>query len=876
MKLPLWRRRRREEELEEEIQSHLRMAIRDRMERGESAEEAESAARREFGNVGLIKETTRGMWGFGALETFWQDLRYGARMLLKQPGFTAVAVITLALGIGANTAIFSVVNAVLLRPLPYEDPDRLVVIWGTHPHVGREVASLPDFVDWREQCRSFELMAATTSRSFERVPPGWNFSLTGGEEPERLIGDYVTDDFFTVLGIPPVLGRSFLPEEHRPGGPHVVVLSHGLWQRRFGSNPDIVGRAITLNGQDHTVVGIAAPHLWFPGSTDLWIPLAMDEAKAFRRSDFLSVIARLKPGVSGAQAQAEMNTITARLEQQYPQTNSGWRADLVPLHEQMVGDIRTPLLVLLAAVGFVLLIACANIANLLLSRAAVREREIAIRAAVGAGRGRLARQSGAESVLLALPGGALGALLALSGIDALVKLGPQDIPRLSEVGVDWRVFCFTVLLSLATGALFGLAPALQFSRLDLNEALKSGRSAGAMSRGRRRLSRALVVSEVALSLILLVGAALMIKSLYRLMNLDAGFDRENLLTLQLELPPAKYDHRRQVENFYRRIIESVRGLPGVVSATTVNMLPLSGARVVGAFHIAGRPAPPPDVALMMDASVLSVGDRYIETMGIPLILGRSLSEQDRRDGPKEALINQAMARRYFHDQDPVGQRISLGLPQSPVWSMTIVGVVADVKQEAMEKEFYPAIIMPLTWPAATLVVRARDNPLNLVAAIRGEIRSIDRDILVYKIRTMDQTLGATLEERRFTMFLLSIFAVVALALAAVGLYGVMSYTVSQRTNEIGIRMALGARRSDVLMMVVGEGVKLAGSGVLIGLGGALALTRLMRTLVFGVSATDPLTFTAVALSLTLVALLAALVPARRATKVDPMIALRCE
>jgi len=872
MKFPPWRRR--EEELEEEIQSHLRMAIRDRMQRGENAEEAESAARREFGNVRLIKETTRGIWGFGTLETIWQDLRYGARMLLKQPGFTVVAVITLALGVGANTAIFSVVNAVLFRPLPYEDPDRLVVIWGAHPQAGREGASLPDFVDWREQCRSLERMAATTSRSFESAPPGWNFSLTGGEEPERLIGDYVTADFFTVLGIPPVLGRSFLPEEHRPGGPSVVVLSHGLWQRRFGSNPEIVGRAITLNGRDHTVVGIAAPHLWPPGSTDLWIPLAMDAANANRRGDFLSVIARLKPGVSLTQAQAEMDTITARLEQQYPQTNSMWRADLVPLHEQMVGNIRTPLLVLLAAVGFVLLIACANVANLLLSRAAARESEIAIRAAVGAGRGRLARQSLTESILLALLGGAMGALLALSGIDALVRLGPQDIPRLSEVGVDWRVFCFTVLLSLATGALFGLAPALQFSRLDLNEALKSGRSAGAMSRGRRRLSRVLVVSEVALSLILLVGAALMIKSLYRLMNLDAGFNRENLLTLQLELPPAKYDHRRQVENFYQRIIESVRGLPGVVSATTVNLLPLSGPHGATAFVIAGRPAPPPEV--LVDANVLSVGDRYIETMGIPVILGRSLSEQDRRDGPKEALINQTLARRYFHDQDPIGQRISLGLPQSPVWLMTIVGVVADVKHEAMEKEVYPAIYMPLTWPAATLVVRARDDALNLVAAIRGEIRSIDRDILVYKIRTMDQVLGDALEERRFTMFLLSIFAAVALALAAVGLYGVMSYTVSQRTHEIGIRMALGARRSDVLMMVVGEGVKLASSGVLIGLGGAWALKRLMETLVFGVSATDPLTFTTIALLLTLVALLACWIPARRATKVDPMIALRCE
>ena len=861
MKFPLWRRRQREEELEEEIQSHLRMAIRDRMERGESAEEAELAARREFGNLGLIKETTRGMWGFGTLETIWQDLRYGARMLLIRPGFTVVAVITLALGIGANTAIFSVVNAVLLRPLPCEDPDRLVHFLNVPLQGYPEDSSLPDFVDWREQSRSFERIAAATSRTF---------NLTGIGEAERLNCWAVTADLFPLLSIRPAFGRVFLPEEDRPGASRVAILSHDLWRRRFGSNPDMVGRPITLNGQDHTVVGITAPDLWVFAGIDLWVPLAMEPGEAGRRNNFLSVVGRLKPGVSLDQARAEMKVINARLAQQYPETNSGWRAELFPLHEVFVRGSRDMLLVLLAAVGFVLLIACANVANLLLARAATRGREIAIRAAFGASRGRLVRQLLTESILLALLGGAGGAILALLGINALVGMGANIIPRLIEIDVDARILGFTVLLSIMTGGLFGLAPALQISRLDLNDALKEGVRAGTMSGG-RRIRQALVVSEVALSLILLIGAGLMIKSLYRLVNFDSGFNRENLLTMQLALPQVKYVSEQQVAAFYQRLIEGVREAPGVVSATAVSPLPLGGVRSLRAFGIAGR-------SDGGDASVMWVGDRYIETMGYPLLLGRPLAELDGRDGPKAALINQSFARRYFSDQDPIGQRVTIEGPQNPnaQW-MTIVGVVADVEQHyVMEKEVYPAIYIPQALPSMALVARARDNPLSLLSAVRGEVRKLDRDLPVYNIQTMDQALGATLKRERFTMLLLSVFAAVALALAAVGLYGVMSYAVSQRTREIGIRMALGARRSDVLMMVIGQGIKLAGAGALIGLGGALALKRLIETLVFGVSATDPLTFTTIALLLELVALLACWIPARRATKVDPMIALRCE
>ncbi|MCI0662938.1 MAG: ABC transporter permease [Acidobacteria bacterium] len=860
----LWRSEAINREIGDELQFHIDMHVEENIRRGMSPDEARKDVERRFGNRTRIYERGYDVRGGRLVETFWQDICYGARMLVKNPFFTLIAVLTLALGIGGNTAIFSVVNAVLLRPLPYVEPDRLVIVWGYHPEIGREEASLPDFADWREQSRSFELMAAAAVRSY---------SFTGKEEPERLIGAAVTADFFAALRTQPVLGRSFLPEEDRSGAPRVAVLSHGLWQRRFGSKTDVIGRSITLNGLDYTVVGIAPGHLQLPDKSELWVPLAMDPGQAGRRSDFLLVVARLKTGVNVDQAQLEMNAITARLEQQYPQSNSGWRTNLVPLHEQIVGNFRTTLLVLLAAVGFVLLIACANVANLLLARAAVREREIAIRAAIGAGRGRLVRQLLTESVLLSSLGGVVGTLLAIWGISTLAALGPRNIPRLSEIGIDGWALGFTVLLSLATGMLFGLAPAIQISRLNLSDTLKEGGRVGAAIGGSHRLRPVLVVTEVALSLILLIGAALMIKSLHRLMNLNAGFNRENLLTMQLALPQAKYAADHQVSGFYRQLIENVRGLPGVLSATAVSPLPLGGGGTFWSFAIAGRPAPPPEV--VMDACVLFVGDRYIEMMGVPLVLGRPLNELDNQGSPRAALINQTMARRYFRDQNPLGQQITFGDPQnSNTQWLTIAGVVADVKHRVMEKEVYPSVYLPQINRAMALVVRTGNNPQSLVPAVRDEIKKLDRDLPVYNIRTMDQVLGSVLERERFTMLLMSIFATVALVLAAVGLYGVMSYSVNQRTHELGIRMALGARRRDVMLLVVGQGIKLAATGVVIGLAGAFALTRMMKTLVFGISATDPLTFSIIALLLTLVALLACWIPARRATKVDPMIALR--
>jgi putative ABC transport system permease protein len=852
-------------EIADEMQFHLEMRIEENIRRGMSAAEARQEAQRRFGDAARIKERGYDVRGGRWLETVWQDLSYGARMLVKNPGFTLIAVITIGLGVGANTAIFSVVNTVLLRPLPFEEADRLLAVWGFHPQIGREDASLPDFADWRDQNRSFERMAASTGRSF---------NLMNGEEPERLLGEAVTIDYFSVLRIQPVLGRVFLPEEDRPGASRVVVLSHGLWNRRFNANPSLMGQSIKLNGQDYTVVGIMPSTLWLPGKAELWVPLAMDPTQAGRRNDFLTVTARLKPGVSLEQARTDMDAITKRLEQQYPQSNAGWRADLVPMHEQIVGKSRAMLLTLLAAVGFVLLIACANVANLLLSRAAAREREIAIRAALGAGRGRLIRQLLTESILLALLGGLVGGLLSLWGVNALVGLGPaEEIPRLSEIGVDGPVFGFTILLSLATGVLFGLAPSLQVARLDLNTSLKEGSRSSSTAGG--KLRQCLAVSEVALSLILLVGAALMIKNMHQLLNLDAGFNRENLLTVRLALPRARYREDHQIAAFYQQLVERVRGLPGVVSATTVSPLPLSGGGNFLSFSIAGRPAPPPEE--VVDASVLFVGDRYIETMGVPLMVGRPLIEQDRQPGPKSTLINQTMARRYFSNQNPLGQRITLDGPQNPnaQW-MTIVGVIADVKHRIMEKEVYPSLYIPEATSSMTLVTRARENPLGLTSAIRSEVKKLDPELPAYNIKTMNQTLGAALERERFTMFLLSIFAAAALALAAVGLYGVMSFAVSQRRREIGVRMALGAQRRDVLMMVIGQAGKLALAGVLIGLGGVLALKGVLKTLVFDVSITDPLIFCVTALFITLVALLASWAPARRATKVDPIIALRSE
>ncbi|MEK6299557.1 MAG: ABC transporter permease [Acidobacteriota bacterium] len=818
------------------------------------------------------------------METFLHDLRYGSRMLLKRPGFTAVAVLALALGIGANSAIFSVVNGVVLRALPYKDPEALMMVWNRRPLLQAQAGmnefpvSAADFVEWRDQNQVFEQIAA-----FHTQP----FNITGAGEPEFLGGVRSSAGLFSLLGVEAKLGRTFLPEEDQPGAGHVVILSPGLWERRFGSDPQIIGQKLTLNDEPYTVIGVMPPGFQFPRKgempagyqfprqADLYTPLAWTPAQVGNRGrNFLAVVGRLKPQVGIAQAQAGMHEIAERLTQQYPQFNSNKEVFIVPLHQQVIGKVRTALLVLLGAVAFVLLIACANVANLLLARAASRQKEIAIRTALGASRWRVIRQLLTESVLLSLAGGTLGLLLAMWGIDLLLAISPANLPRVDAIGVDGRVFGFTLAISLLTGIVFGLVPAIQASKPDVNEALKEGGRASSVSHNRFR--GALVVSEVALSLVLLIGAGLMIRSFVRLLNSSPGLDPENVLTLDVGLPRTKYTGPQQVA-FFQQVIERLRALPGVKSAGAVYPLPLSGAEEGMGFGIEGRADSAPGERYNAGPRWVSPG--YFNTMGIALMKGRELSERDGGDSPRVLLINEAMAARYFPDEDPIGKRVAFDqVNNAPNWR-EIVGVVGDVKHSAMDSDPKPEMYFPFTqYPSffMTLVVRTSGDPLNLVAAARSEVLAVEKNQPISNVHTMEELLSNSIAQRRFNMLLLSVFAGVALLLAAVGIYGVMSYSVAQRTHELGVRMALGARTSHVLALVVKQGMTLALIGVGIGLAASFALTRVMASLLYGVSATDPLTFSVIALVLASVAFLACYLPARRATKVDPMVALRYE
>jgi len=812
------------------------------------------------------------------MQTLIQDLRYGARMLRKNPGFTLIAVITLALGIGANTAIFSVVNAVLLRPLQYAGPERLVQVWQNFPQSGANqvTVSAPEFLDYKDQNRVFERMAAFR-------PQG--FTLTGGAEPERIFGLRVSADLFPLLGVAPALGRAFLPEEDQIGGPRAVILSHGLWQRRFGSDTTLIGKSLTLDGESFMVVGVMPPGFQFPPQAlqnELWANLPLDANDLNRRGwRPLGVIARLKSGVSPDQANAELKAIAGRS----PASGIVPSAYAVSLQEQVVGRVRHALLVMLGAVSFVLLIACANVANLLLSQAAARQREMAIRAAVGAGRSRLFRQLFVESLPLALLGGGVGLLMAVWIVELLVSVNPGNLPRANEIGIDLRTLWFTLSVSLLTGVVFSLAPAWQFSKLDLNESLKEGGRGTSVSFRRFSLRSLLLVSEVALSLTLLIGAGLMINSFARLLRVDLGFNPRGVLTMQMALPQSKYAEIQQRALFFERALERISRLPGVQSAGMTSALPLTGNPDFG-FTIEGRtPSAPGDVP---QTGWRAISPDYLQTMGIPLRRGRYFSGQDHEKAAGVAIINETMARRFWPDEDPLGKRIKLGGPQRPYPWMEIVGIVGDVKHDGMDAPVGPEMYMPyaqtpfsqmpagLRFPAMSLVARGGSDHDSLAAAMRAEIKALDKDQPVTNIQTLDQLLADSISQQRFYLLLLSFFASIALILAAVGLYGVVSYTVKQRTHEIGVRMAFGAQAGDVLRHIIKFGMKLTLIGALIGLAGALTLTRLMRTLLFDLSATDPLTFIVVALLLTGVALLACWIPARRATKVDPMIALRCE
>jgi putative ABC transport system permease protein len=790
-------------------------------------------------------------------------------MLWKSPGFTAVIVLALGIGIGATTAIFSVVNAILLRALPYGDPDRIVMVWMDNRKLDldQDFHSYPNYADYRDQNQTFDEIAAFNDRSF---------NLTGSGDPERIIGAWSSANLFSVLGTEPAIGRVFTVEEEEPGKDLVVVLSHGLWQRRFGGDPAIVGQQVSMNGVNRTVIGIMPPQFAFPRKeTEVWVPLAINQnLKNARGAFFLKSVGRLKPEVSLEQAQADTKTIATRLAQEYDYLSS-YGVNLVRLHDQIVGNVRPALLVLLGAVAFVLLIACANVANLLLARAAVREREIAIRTALGAGRWRIVRQLLTESLLLSLAGGALGLLLAFWGLDVLVALSPQDIPRLDQIRIDGRVLAFTLLVSLLTGLIFGLAPALQASKPDLNESLKEGGRGSTGGIHGSRVRSILVISEIALSLILLIGAGLMIRSFQRLLEFDLGFNPERLLTLKVQLAGSRYGQGQQVVSFYDQLLQRVESLPGVESAGAVSDVFLSKTPNSTTFSLEGRPDPPPaeDIEVPFD----SISPNYFRVMGIPLLKGREFDHRDVADAPGVVIINDTFARMFFPGEEPVGRRFRYRGDNNP-W-LTIVGVVADMRRTGFDSEVRPETFLPYAQNPSgrlTLIVRASSDPSALVGSIRSEVSQIDPGQAVYDVKTMDKWLGEMVSQRRFNMMLLAIFAGVALILAAVGIYGVISYSVTQRTHEIGIRIALGAARRDVMRLVVGQAAKLTGVGLGAGLVAAFALTRLMTSLLYGVSATDPVTFALIPFVLAAVALLSSYIPARRAAKVDPMIALRYE
>jgi putative ABC transport system permease protein len=809
------------------------------------------------------------------METILQDIRYGVRVLLKRPGFTIVAVATLALGIGANTAIFSVVNAVLLRTLPYQEPERLVALWETNAQAGHEVndrneVAMGNFLDWRTQQSGFDEIAAITYA---------NVNLTGVAEPERIQGAAVTTNLFSVLGVQPVIGRGFLSEEEKPESPRTVIVSHELWRGRFGSDPDFIGKTLTLNGNQVTVIGIMPPAFEFQFPTtrqvEMWLPMRIAASNTDRQAHYLYVVGRLKQSVSLDQAQSGMDVLVGQLQQQYPKSNSDRGANVVSLHEQLVGNVQPYLRVLFAAVGFVLLIACANVASLLLARVTARHKEVAIRMAIGASRWRIVRQLLTESVLLSTVGGLAGLLLAYWETDLLVALAPPDIPRLGDIGLHAPVFAWTLGVSVITGVMFGLAPALGASKPDLNESLKEGGRSIA-GPGRSRMRNLLVVSEIALALVLLIGAGLMIRSFARLQHVSPGFDPKNLLTMNISLPRQKYRENQQINSFFDQLLARVRAVPGVEAVGGIDPLPMGGSDGTTSFVVEG--APPRAIGDRPEVGERTATADYFQTMRIPLLQGRAFSERDREDAPRVVIINEALARRFWPNEEAIGKRLGFRASDPQVWHQ-VVGIVGNVRHRRLDADPKPELFFPYSqYPGSfmTLVVRTPSDPVNAISAIRNEVLGLDPDQPVFDIKTMDERLSKIVATSRFVMLLLGAFAGIAMLLAAVGIYGVMAYTVSQRTHEIGVRMALGAGAPDVLKLVVGHGLKIVLAGIAIGVAGALALTRMIESQLFEVSATDPLTFVLISAVLTGVALAACFVPARRATKVDPMVALRYE
>ncbi|MBS1813070.1 MAG: ABC transporter permease [Acidobacteria bacterium] len=812
------------------------------------------------------------------MQTFIQDLRYGARMLLKNPGFTLLAVLTLALGVGANSAIFSVVNGVLLKPLPYRAPEELIRLFERSKSQPRFPMAQGNFQDYRAQNSTLVGLALFTRQDVE---------LSRDDKPERLAALGITAGFFDVLGVQPMLGREFRREEELPSESAPVILSHALWQRRFNRDPGIIGQSLVLSGRSFTVVGVMPAGVQHVGgdyrslphgeSVDVWWPLQMP-AQAGRGAHFCNAIGRLKPGVSVTQAEADFNVMAERLAQQFPNTNGNWRIAIQPLHEELVGKTRTTLWILLGTVFFVLLIACVNVANLLLARATAREREMAVRASQGAGRWRIVWQLLTESLLLASLGGTAGVLLAQWAIELLRVLGPEQLPRLQSVSLDGRILLFTLVLTLLTGVLFGLAPAWHGGQVNLNALLKEGGRNAAGNR-QRRLRDVLVISEIALALVLLVGAGLLMRSFWKLQQTDHGFNPERVLTASLSLPGARYGDNAKAAAFHQQLLNRIAALPSVQSVGLTSDLPWTGYDENAGFNIEGKTFPPNQGP---GGRYHYASDEYFRTIGVPLIAGRFFSAEDRPETPAVVLINQRMAEQYWAGESAVGKRFTFSSnPKEKDW-YTIVGVVGDVKDFPHSTTAVPAFYWatsqkpPVGARDVILAIRTQGDPLQLVEAVRNEVRLLDKDLPLADVKTLETLASAAVASQRFTLWLVGGFAVLALTLATIGIYSVLSYLVAQRTHEIGIRMALGARRLDVQRLVIGQGMKLATVGVSLGLLASFGLTRLMQKLLFGVSASDPLTFSVIALLLLGVALLACFIPARRATKVDPMIALRCE
>jgi putative ABC transport system permease protein len=800
------------------------------------------------------------------MDSLWQDISYGLRVLRKRPGFTFLSVLTLAIGIGVNTAIFSIVNAALLRPLPYADPDRLVRIRETRiaKDLSEMEASYPNYVDWTKQNTVFEGLAAYD---------GINVTLLGRGIPERISGARVTASFFSVLGVQPFLGRDFEREDEHLSSSPIALISYGFWQRSFGGDRAALGQVVNLSNQLYTVIGVLPPSFDFaPSPSQFWVPLRVNDSNTQRNNHWLSTIGRLKPNVSLSQAQAEMTTIAQRLAGEYPETNSRSGVRLLTLREAIVGSARTLLLFLLAAVAFVLLIACANIASLVLARALSRRKELAMRAALGAERLRLVRQLLVESLLLSLIGGLSGLLLSVWSLGPLVRMIPLDFLR--DLSVDWRVLSFNFLVSLLTGVLFGLAPALQSSRFSIVQTLKES---GPLSSdpGTRRLGNVLVISEVSLVLILLVSTGLITKSLWRLLSVDPGFRREKLLAVSLSLPSARYSEHQQVARFYEEVQRQVASLPGIEDAAVIDELPVTQDRTNVGLYVEGQP--PSALDRELDAVWRTTSPNYFALMGITLIRGRSFTPRDKASSPQVAILSETLARQLFQQEDPVGRRIVMATRNRSVWQ--VVGVVADVKLGELERATRPAFYTSNLQESSTnsnLVIRSAVGQASLVSAVRRVVQTLDPELPVYGVNTMEQLIqnGRGVSTRRSTAVLLSSFAVVALLLAAIGLYGVMSYGVAQRTREIGVRMALGARPRDVLRLVLNNGLRLTLLGIGFGLVGTLGVSRLISSLLFGTSATDSLTLIGASAFLTAVALIACYVPARRAAKVDPIEALR--